>query len=146
MVTFLFAKIIDELAEFGDAFLVLNIFFLRGFELGKELFLLDFLAPGVLYEVVSKARIIWDTNYAQIFWTGKLLFTSSIFLFAQTLVRVSDSRPRPRSSFHPTKSSFKNNNRQTHFHNNKTIKNFTTGAFWARLIERALCVILAITC
>ena len=58
MFTFLFAEIINELAEFRDAFLALDIFFLRGFELGKELFLLYFLASGVLYEVVSKARII----------------------------------------------------------------------------------------
>lgn len=90
--TFLIAEVVNKLAKLRDALLIRKISFFGDFELGQKLFLLDFLASGVLYEVVSKARKIWDSNYAQIFWTGKLLFTSSIFLFAQTMVRVSDSR------------------------------------------------------
>ena len=92
VITFLIAEVVDKLPKLRDALLIRKISFFGGFELGQKLFLLDFLASGVLYEVVSKARKIWDSNYAQIFWTGKLLFTSSIFLFAQTMVRVSDSR------------------------------------------------------
>jgi hypothetical protein len=56
--TFLIAEVVNKLPKLGDALLIRKISFFGGFELGQKLFLLDFLASGVLYEVVSKARKI----------------------------------------------------------------------------------------